>query len=217
MPMHSTCLNGGGNDPRLAHNEMEHALAEPPDDEDIAYVWLIFVSSLHFSTNMPLDEMYAFVASIMASNLQPICPKFWHHAMKDPVHKGNWIEAMYKHLDSCYAVGTFGAPKIPPANVTVLPAVIVLEMIINAVKQINSHKVRICPHGGHQEQGRDFKESFAHTVLGGSIRIGHAVLCYLRWLIFHFDIHNTFQTCPDDVPEQDCTWLRVNQMWLDYY
>jgi hypothetical protein len=34
---------------------------------------------------------------------------------------------------------------------TVIPAVIVLKMIINAMKQIIAHKVRICTHGGHQE------------------------------------------------------------------
>jgi hypothetical protein len=73
--------------------------------------------------------------------------------MKDPVQKGNWIKAMYKHLDSCYSVSTFGPPRILPSDVTVLPAVIVLKMIFNAVKQINAHKVRICAHGGHQVQG----------------------------------------------------------------
>jgi hypothetical protein len=86
---------------------------------------------------------------------------------------------MYKHLDSCYAVGTFGPPRIPPSDVTVLPAVIVLKMIVNAVKQINAHKVRICAHGGHQVQGLDFEESFAHTVLGRSTKISVAVSCFL--------------------------------------
>jgi hypothetical protein len=124
---------------------------------------------------------------------------------------------MFKHLNSCYAIGTFGPPHIPPSNVTVLPAVIVLKMIINAVKQINAHKVRICAHGGHQEQGRDFDESFAHTVLGRLIKIGIAVACFLMWLIFHFDIHKAFQTCPDDSPDRERTWLRINQIWLDYY
>ena len=84
--------------------------------------------------------------------------------MKDPVNKGKWIEAMFKHVDSCYAVGTFGPPRLPPKSVTVLPAVIVLKMIVNAVKQINSHKVRICVHGGHQEQGRDF-DAIRHLAL----------------------------------------------------
>jgi hypothetical protein len=114
---------------------------------------------------------------------------------------------MYKHLDSCYVIGTFGPPCIPPHNVTVLPAVIILKMTINTVKHINAHKVRVCAHGGHQEQGQDFEESFAHTVLGQSIKIGVAIACFLMWLIFHFDIHNAFQTCPDDLPERERTWL----------
>ena len=112
------------------------------------------------------DDITAFVQSIMATDNDPICPKFWHHAMKDPTHRGKWIEAMFKHLDSCYAIGTFGPPRIPPPEVTVLPAVIVLKMVINAVKQINAHKVRVCVHSGHQVQGHDFEELFAHTVLG---------------------------------------------------
>jgi hypothetical protein len=125
MPTSSTCLNGGGNDPRFAHSEKEHALAEPPNTEDIAYVWSIIVSSLHFSTDLPC----------------------FHHGIRSPVHLSKILascderctkeignEAMYKHLDSCYSVGTFGAPKIPPANVTVLPVIIVLKMIRNALK-----------------------------------------------------------------------------------
>jgi hypothetical protein len=153
----------------------------------------------------------------MALDLNPICPKFWHHAMKDPAHKSCWIEAMFKHLNSCYAIGTFGPPRIPPSNITVLPAVIVLKMVINAVKQINAHKVQVCVHGGHQEQGQDFEESSAHTVLGWSIKITVAIACYLAWLIFHFDIHNAFQKCPDNFPESERTWLCINQTWLDFY
>jgi hypothetical protein len=37
------------------------------------------------------------------------------------------------------------------------------------------------------------------------------------WLIFHFNIHNAFQTCPDDLPEHERTWLQINQKWHDYY
>jgi hypothetical protein len=133
-------VTGGGMDPRLASNDMNNALQQPPGNDVIAYVRSIITSSLHFNTNIPIEEITAFVMSIMATDLNPVCPKFWHHAMKDPVHKGNWVEVMYKHLNSCYAVGTFGRPKIPPSTVTVLPAVIVLKMVINAVKQINAHK-----------------------------------------------------------------------------
>ena len=122
----------------------------------------------------------------MASDLHPICPKFWHHAMKEPINKEKWIEAMFNHLDSCYAACTFGPPRIPPSKVPVLPAVIVLKMIVNAVKQVNSHKLRICVHGGHQEQGQDFEESFAHTVLSQLIKIGDAIACFLMWTTLIF-------------------------------
>jgi hypothetical protein len=54
-------------------------------------------------------------------------------------------------------------------------------------------------------------------VLGRSIKIGIAVACFLMRLIFHFDIHNAFQTCPDDSPDQERTWLQINQIWLEYY
>ena len=71
--------------------------------------------------------------------------------------------------------------------------------------------------GGHQIQGRDFDESFAQTVLGRSIKICVAIACYLVLNIIHFDIHNAFQTCPDNSPEAERTWLRINQTWLDYF
>jgi hypothetical protein len=158
---------------------------------------------MDLDANVPLDDIIAFVQSIMALDLNPICPKFWHHAMKDPAHKSCWIEAMFKHLDSCYAIGTFGPPRISPPNVTVLPAVIDLKMVINVVKQINAHKARVCVHGGHQEPGCDFDESFAHTILGWLIKISVAIVCYLAWLIFHFDILNAFQTCPDNSLESE--------------
>ena len=120
---------GGGTDPRCGEREMAAALCSPPEEETVAYIQSIMTSSLHTHTDISLPEITAFVRSNMASDLHPTCPKFWHHAMKDPVSKGKWIEAMFKHLDSCYAVGTFGPPRIPPSNVTVLPAVIVLKMI----------------------------------------------------------------------------------------
>jgi hypothetical protein len=134
-------VTGGGTDPQKATKEMDKALLPQPDNGIIAYIRSIIMSSMDLDADVPLDDVIAFVQSIMALDLNPICPKFWHHAMKDLAHKSCWIEAMFKHHDSCYAIGTFGPPRIPPPNVTVLPAIIVLKMVINAVKQINAHKV----------------------------------------------------------------------------
>jgi hypothetical protein len=55
---------------------------------------------MDLDVDVPLDDIIASVQSIMALDLDPLCPKFWHHAMKDPAHKSCWIEAMFKHLDS---------------------------------------------------------------------------------------------------------------------
>ena len=92
--------------------------------------------------------------------------------MQDPVNKGKWIEGFFKHFDSCYALGTFGCPHLPPHGATILPAVVILKMVINTLKQVNAHKVRVCCHGGHQQRGCDFDESFANTVLCRSLKIG---------------------------------------------
>jgi hypothetical protein len=109
-------INGRGTDPRLAIEEMEWHLRRQPDDDIIAFVRSILRTSLTMDVGAPIDDIIAFVQSIMASDLSPICPKFWHHAMKDSAHKSHWIEAIFKHLDSGYAIGTFGPPRLPPAN-----------------------------------------------------------------------------------------------------
>jgi hypothetical protein len=84
------------------------------DKDIIVYIRSIIVSSMDLIVGNLLNDIIAFVQSIMALDLSPICPKFWHHAMKDPAHKSCWIKAMFKHLNSCYAIGTFGPPRIPP-------------------------------------------------------------------------------------------------------
>jgi hypothetical protein len=81
----------------------------------------------------------------------------------------------------------------------VLPAVVVLKLVLNQLKQAAAHKIRVCVNGGLQIQGKDYDESsYAHTILSQSLKIIVAVGCCLAWLLFHFDIHNAFQSTPDD-------------------
>jgi hypothetical protein len=91
-------VTGSGMDPRLVNEEMQLRLQPPPDDDVVEYIQAIIISALTLETDIPLNDIVAFVQSIMASDLNPVCPKFWHHAMKDPTSKGKWIEAMLKHL-----------------------------------------------------------------------------------------------------------------------
>ena len=51
------------------------------------------MSSLHMHTDIPLQDITAFVQSTMASDLQPSCTtKIWDHAMKDPISKENGLK-----------------------------------------------------------------------------------------------------------------------------
>jgi hypothetical protein len=73
--------------------------------------------------------------------------------------------------------------------------------------------------------------STRHSVTGGAIQFTSPRVadtlgfsCNFKSIVwnkllqlFHFDIHNSFQTCPDTSPEAERTWLQINQTWLDYY
>jgi hypothetical protein len=162
-------------------------------------------------------EFAADVWSILKSASDPQCPKSFSAALKEQVHQGKWIAAFYKHLDSCYALGTYGCPQIPPGEATVLPAVVVLKLLLDQLKQAAAHNIRVCVPGGLQVKGKDYEESYAHTILSHSLKIIIAVACCLAWLLFHFDIHNAFQSTPDagDI-HGNRSWLQINHLWLDY-
>jgi hypothetical protein len=110
----------------------------------------------------------------------------------------------------------YGCPKVPPAKATVLPAVVVLKLVLNQLKQAAAHKIHVCVNGGLQIQGKDYDESYAHTILSHSLNIT-AVACCLMWMLYHFDIHNAFQSTPDkgDI-NGNWSWLQINTMRLDY-
>jgi hypothetical protein len=99
----------------------------------------------------------------------------------------------------------------------VLPAVVVLKLVLNQLKQAAARKIRICVNGGLQIQGKDYDESYTHTILSQLLKIIVAIACYLSWNLYHFDIHNAFQSTPDqgDI-NGNLLWLRISGIWLDY-
>jgi hypothetical protein len=84
----------------------------------------------------------------------------------------------------------YGCLALPPPGATVLPAVVVLKLVLNQLKQAAADKICVCINGGLEIQGKDYEESYAHTILTPSLKIILAVACCLTWLLFHFDIHN---------------------------
>jgi hypothetical protein len=54
-----------------------------------------------------------FVSSIHPIKMEK-CPTSFGRAMQDPVHRAQWLEPLFTHLTSCYSMGTYGCPTIPP-------------------------------------------------------------------------------------------------------
>jgi hypothetical protein len=75
-------------------------------------------------------EYLQYVASIHPME-QEICPSSFKRAMQEPVHRAQLRESLFTHLSSCYSMGTYGCPTIPPPGATILPAVIVLKLVLN--------------------------------------------------------------------------------------
>jgi hypothetical protein len=114
-------------------------------------------------------------------------------------------------------MGTYGCPTIPPPGATILPAVIVLKLVLTHLKQAAACKTRICVNGSVQIQGRDYEELYTPTLLAPSTKILIAVACYVSWQLYHFDVHNAFQSTPDpgDI-HGNRAYLWINREWLEF-
>jgi hypothetical protein len=113
-------------------------------------------------------------------------------------------------LSSCYSMGTYGCPTIPPPGATILPTVIVLQLVFTQLKQAAVRKTRVCVNGSVQIQGRDYEESYTPMSLAPLTKILIAVAC--------FDAHNAFQSTPDpgDIHGNNQAYLRINREWLEF-
>jgi hypothetical protein len=67
------------------------------------------------------------------------------------------------------------------------------------------------------KQGRDYEELYTPTPLAPTTKIIIAVACYLNWQLFHFDVHNAFQSTPDpgDI-HGNHVYVRICCKWLEY-
>jgi hypothetical protein len=74
----------------------------------------------HFLDMEEVDpDFIAEIWSILQTTTNPTCPRSFKTALKEPIHRGKWIAAFYQHLDSSYALGTYGSPKLLPGDATV--------------------------------------------------------------------------------------------------
>jgi hypothetical protein len=89
--------------------------------------------------------------------------------------------------------------------------------VLKQLKQAAAHRICIYVNGGLQVQGKDYNESCAHTIFLQSLKIIIAITLYLCWCLVHFDIHNDFQSTPDEGDiNGNLSWLSISDFWLDY-
>jgi hypothetical protein len=99
------------------------------------------VMALNMLEQEPLDDAtfrsceefadyFLCVSSIHPKEMER-CPSSFGRAMLDPVHRAQWQESLINHLSSCYSMGTYRCPTIPPPGATILPAVIVWKSVLN--------------------------------------------------------------------------------------
>ncbi len=137
--------------------------------------------------------------------------------MKGP-YCGEWLAALFSHLDNCHQIGTYGAPSIPRHEVTVLPTVLVLKHVINSNKQVDERKVHLCVNGSFQCQEIENDESFACTILAISIKVFIAVALHLNCTLYHIDSSNAFQNTPAaENAKGQRLWLRIFAKYLLWY
>ena len=140
-------------------------------------------------------------------------------AMKRP-HKKEWIEALFKHLDSNNEYGSFGIPQIPPPDVTVLNLVLALKHKLDKFAHLIERKVHLCVNGSQQIEGLDYEESYAPTVLAMSIWIVVACACeylYLGLTLWHLDISNAFQGTKAEPVDGKFVWLCIFPEYLEWF
>jgi hypothetical protein len=82
------------------------------------------VMAISILDDTPLDDATKRSCSVFGDYLQYVasihpdlkeqCPSSFGRAMLDPVHRAQWRESLFGHLSSCYSMGTYGCPTIPP-------------------------------------------------------------------------------------------------------
>ncbi len=129
---------------------------------------------------------------------------------------GKWLAALFQRLDNFHAIGTYGPRRLPPTNVTVLPAVLVLKHVINSNKKIYERNEQMCVNGSYQVKGVDFTESFAPTISAISIKVNIGVAIHLNCELYHIDISNASQNTPAlSNSTGTWLWLRVFPEYLE--
>nr|GEV28660.1 hypothetical protein [Tanacetum cinerariifolium] len=159
-----------GNDPYFGIS-----IPEVPSDQ----------SSSPVSTRMQLHEQALFC--YYDDFLTFVEPKTY----KDALTQSCWIEAMQEELNEFERLEVW--ELIPrPDKVMVITLKWIYKVKLDELGGILKNKARLVARGHHQEEGIDFKESFAPVARLEAIRIFLAYAAHMNMVVFQRDVKSTF-------------------------
>ena len=144
-------------------------------------------------------------------------PRNWAQAVKSQ-YREEWLQGLFKHLNSCLNYGTYGLPQRPPKGVTILDTVLALRNKLDEYNRLDERKVRMCANGSQQSQGIDYDEAYAPAILSITIRVEIALCNHLGLPMWHIDVSNAFQSTPAPLAAGQVIYIRCFPeylLWLE--
>ncbi|GKC98827.1 retrovirus-related pol polyprotein from transposon TNT 1-94, partial [Tanacetum coccineum] len=110
---------------------------------------------------------------------------------KDALTQACWIEAMQEELNEFEHLEVWElVPR--PDKVMVITLKWIYKVKLNELGGILKNKALLVAHGYRQEEGIDFKESFAPVARLDAIRIFLAYAAHMNMIVYQMDVKTTF-------------------------
>ncbi|GKC71155.1 retrovirus-related pol polyprotein from transposon TNT 1-94 [Tanacetum coccineum] len=173
---------GSSSNMRQLHTPFEH-LGRWTKDHPIANVISDPSRSISIRKQLKTDAMWcyfdAFLTSVEPKNLkQAMTESLWTDAMQDQIHEFERLEVW--ELVPC------------PDNVFLIKLKWIYKVKIDESGGVLKNKARLVAQGFRQEEGINFKESFAPIVRIKAIRIFVAYAAHKNMIIYQMDVKMAF-------------------------
>ncbi|GJZ39924.1 retrovirus-related pol polyprotein from transposon TNT 1-94 [Tanacetum coccineum] len=181
-PNEDSTSHGSSSNVRQIHTPLEH-IGRWTKDHPIANV--IGDPSRSVSTRKQLhnDAMWCYFNAFLTS----VEPKNFKQAMTEPL----WIDAMQEEIHKFERLEVW--EMVPcPDNVFLIKLKWIYKVKTDEYGGVLKNKARLVAQGFRQEEGIDFKESFAPVARIKAIRIFVAYVAHKNMLIYQMDVKTAF-------------------------
>ena len=106
-------------------------------------------------------------------------PKTYTEALSDPIHGRGWRDAIQTELENLQSHGVWELDKLPEGR-RPIGCKWVFKIKYNENRLLEKYKARLVAQGFSQQEGIDYKETFAPIVRKESLRIYLAIVAAVR-------------------------------------